>query len=92
MVPVRVPICLLVYTLLCLGDTIPGTNKSTDLCMKFQNFNHDNEIKLISDDSTLKSQYVEDIFSKLLKDTDMFYFCKSAIFLSSKLRRCHDFL
>ena len=92
MVPVRVLICLLVYTQKCLGDTIPGTNKNTDLCMKFQNFNYENEIKLISDDSTLKSQYLEEILSKLLKDTDIFYFCKIAIFLSYKLSRCHDFL
>ena len=41
--------------------------------MKFQNFNYENEIKLISDDLTLKSQYLEEILSKLLKDTDMFY-------------------
>ena len=69
--------------------------------MKFQNINHENEIKLISDeneiklisdDSTLKSQYLEEILSKLLKDTDIFYFCKIAIFLSYKLSRCHDFL
>ena len=57
--------------------------------MKFQNINHENEIKLISDEneiklisdgSTLKSQYVEDILSNLLNDTDIFYFCKIAIF------------